>query len=109
VRVASTNLPEGGFVVLYESQDGSVSSLLANSTYLESGTHENVTIPLNTSLPEETDVIAIAHNDTDGDQQFTLADDPYLSGNDPISDEATVSVSGNATSTNTTATTTTSS
>lgn len=107
VSVASANLPDGGYVVLYESRDGTITNLLANTSYLESGTHEDLSIQLNNSLSEETDVVAIAHMDTDGNQQFTIADDQYMSGSDPVSAEATIQVSGNATTTTTTNGTTT--
>lgn len=66
VVVNESTLPEGGFLVVY-TQDGSV---LGNSTYLEPGAHENVTVPLNETPNRSQVLIAVPHRDTDDDQQF---------------------------------------
>lgn len=106
VRASEVNLPEGGFIVLYESRDGTIGNWLGNSSYIESGTQENVTIQVNDTLSEETDVIAIAHQDSDDNQQFGPADDAYMGSDGPVTQQVTIQAAGNETNTTTTTTTT---
>ncbi|UPV76603.1 hypothetical protein M0R89_18900 (plasmid) [Halorussus limi] len=113
VTVNQTNLSAGGYVVVF-AQNGTV---LGNTSYLEPGTHENLTIPLDTGINASQVVIAAPHLDTDGDQTFgfnatnaqqvgveNATDRPYLQENGlPISQVAFVIV-GNETRRGTTTT-----
>ena len=122
VVVNESTLPEGGFLVVY-AQDGSI---LGNSTYLESGTYENVTVELTESPNRSQVLIAIPHRDTDDDQQFefnesvaeqaarstatpdasdaaSLTDLPYTEDQLPVSAVAFVTLSGGDSSRATTA------
>jgi hypothetical protein len=66
VVVDEANLTEGGFLVVF-AQNGTA---LGNSSYLEPGTYENVTVSLDTQLGESQVVIAAPHRDTDDNRQF---------------------------------------
>jgi hypothetical protein len=66
VVVREANLSEGGFVVLY-SQGGTV---LGNSSYLDAGTSENVTVGLDEPLNGSQLAVAVPHMDTNGNQTF---------------------------------------
>ncbi|WP_162224258.1 DUF7282 domain-containing protein [Halorussus salinus] len=66
VVVDEANLSDGGYLAIF-AQNG---TLLGNSSYLEPGTYENVTVPLNTEINGSQVVIAAPHVDTDGDRQF---------------------------------------
>lgn len=94
VDVAGTYLSEGGFVVLHEASSGDV---IANSDYLDPGFHGNtgsISIVLNSQLSDTTDVVAMPHRDTDGNQiyGFPTTDDPYLRGSAPVTDTASVAI-----------------
>lgn len=110
VVVNATNVSEGGFVAIF-AQNG---TLLGNSSYLESGDHENVTVSLNTSIGRSQVLVAVPHQDTNDNQQFdfnataarqaattaqnasnvSVTDGPYTSGRLPVSAVAFVTVSG---------------
>lgn len=107
VVVNETNLSDGGFLVILD--DGGM--MLGNSSYLESGVHENVTVELNTTLEDSGVVVAVPHQDTNDNRTFdynaTLAqeigaenatDGPYLENGVPGGSTAYVTV-GNETST----------
>lgn len=70
VTIANATLPQGGFVVVYDANV----SVLGNSSYLSPGNHTNVTVtlatPLNLSANESREMLAVTHQDTDGDQKF---------------------------------------
>jgi hypothetical protein len=112
VTVDSATLPEGGFVVIHRSDDGSPGEVIGNSTYLEPGTHEDVVVELDVTLDESAELIAMAHQDTNDNQEYEFpdADEPYTVDGSPVVDSANVSVDdGTATGTATGTTTTTSS
>ncbi|MDG5758438.1 DUF4179 domain-containing protein [Natronococcus sp. A-GB1] len=93
VTIDEVTLSDGGFVVITGAGDES----LAVSTYLEDGTHENLTVE---SEENETDLVgqltATVHQDTTGDETFTYyetegeEDQPYLDDGYPVSDTASV-------------------
>ncbi|QSX00657.1 DUF7282 domain-containing protein [Haloterrigena alkaliphila] len=94
VDVAEVTLSEGGFVVVTDS-DGEP---LAVSDYLESGTHENVTVERGEDGAELTgQLTATVHQDSDGDESYDYADSdgeddrPYLEDGKPVAATATVS------------------
>ncbi|WP_158059346.1 DUF7282 domain-containing protein [Halorussus halophilus] len=110
VVVNATNVSEGGFVVIF-AQNG---TLLGNSTYLEPGDHENVTVTLNTSIGRSQVLVAVPHQDTNDNQRFdfnataarqaattaqnasnvSVTDGPYVRGRLPVSAVSFVTVSG---------------
>ena len=99
VVVNETNLSDGGFVAVFD-QDG---ELLGNSSYLEPGEYENVTIELNATIDREQVLVATPHMDTNGNETFDFnateaeqvgpanaTDGPYLENDVPVSDVAFV-------------------
>ena len=75
VTVRSVTLPDGGFVAVHgenylppnnETQD----SLRGVSGYLTPGTHENVTVPLESNLSENATLLAAPYQDTNRNQTF---------------------------------------
>ncbi|MFC4540660.1 CARDB domain-containing protein [Halosolutus amylolyticus] len=93
VEIAEVSLSDGGFVVI---TDGGEEPLVV-SEYLESGTHENVTIERAEGGPELVgQMTATVHRDTDDDETYTYGesdgeeDRPYLADGFPVSDTATV-------------------
>jgi len=112
VVVERANLSSGGYVVVF-TQNGTV---LGNTSYLEPGAHENVTVTLNATIGSSQVLIATPHLDTDDDREFDFnatraqevgavnaTDRPYLQSNGlPVSAVAFVTVE-NETSRRTTA------
>lgn len=113
VVVNETTLSEGGFVVIY-AENGTV---LGNSSYLEPGEHENVTVELDAELEDTQVLVGVAHMDTNDDERFdfnvseaeaaeTTAEDtteettsetevtdgPYLEDGLPVTDVAYVAI-----------------
>jgi hypothetical protein len=98
--VSEANLSAGGYVVVF-AQNGTV---LGNTSYLEPGTHENLTVNLTTPLSRSQVVIAAPHLDTNDNQTFDFnatqaqqagaenaTDRPYLQANGlPVSSVAFV-------------------
>ncbi|NEU58137.1 hypothetical protein [Halorussus sp. MSC15.2] len=66
VTVAEVNLSAGGYVVVF-AQNGTV---LGNTTYLEPGTHENLTVSLEMPIGRSQVLIATPHLDTNENQTF---------------------------------------
>jgi len=84
LNVDSVSLSKGGFVAVYESPDRGQErgELLGRTSYLEPGTHNNIVIPLFVDLNSTTDVQIVAHQDTNGNEQFDFqegvqVDRPY--------------------------------
>ncbi|PCR89898.1 DUF7282 domain-containing protein [Natrinema ejinorense] len=123
VVVNDTSLPEGGFAVIHAaapadgdnatedevvtnvSEEYDPGEVLGNSTFLEPGDHENVTVELNESLEESQVLIAMAHQDTNDNQtyEFPEADDPYVTDGEPVIDDALITLEETADGTNETA------
>ncbi|MWG36615.1 hypothetical protein GQS65_19340 [Halomarina oriensis] len=93
-------LPEGGYVVIHSGRyvfDGRPDPL-GVSTYLDAGTHRNVTVHLSPGRfsPGATGRIAAVLYHDDGDEQFTRFDEgedvdrPYTVGGEPVEETATV-------------------
>ncbi|WP_276302409.1 DUF7282 domain-containing protein [Halorussus lipolyticus] len=66
VVVSEANLSEGGYVVVF-AQNGTA---LGNSSYLEPGSYENLTVNLTTSLSRSQVLIATPHLDTNDNRTF---------------------------------------
>ncbi|WP_049941876.1 DUF7282 domain-containing protein [Haloterrigena turkmenica] len=109
VTVNNTTLPEGGFAVIHAaapvdgdenetvtnlSEEYETGAVLGNSTYLDPGENENVTVELNESLNESQVLIAMAHQDTNDNEtyEFPEADDPYTSDDEPVTDDAMITL-----------------
>ncbi|MFU8867972.1 CARDB domain-containing protein [Natronococcus sp.] len=95
VTVDEVTLSDGGFVVITDGDD----EPLAVSSYLEDGTHENVTVESEENGTDLTgQLTATVHQDTTDDETFEYyetdgeEDRPYLEDGYPVSDTASVTV-----------------
>ena len=91
VIVDSVTVPEGGFVVIHETEGleegDAVGSVIGVSSYLGPGTHEDVPVTMGNELDTtEVEVTAMAHMDTNGNEVYDFGtsdgavDGPYLTG-----------------------------
>ncbi|USZ67114.1 hypothetical protein NGM10_10270 [Halorussus salilacus] len=103
VVIESATLPEGGFVTIHDEtllEGDALGSVVGVSTYLEAGTHEDVTITLGRPLAETQTVIAMPHYDDNENQVYDFiisgggVDAPYTSDGEAVVDDATVTVDG---------------
>ncbi len=102
VVVDEVTMASGGFVVIHDSSlvGEVIGSVIGVSEYLEEGTHENVEITLDEPLEEDETLIAMAHRDTNNNQEFDFvesdgADDgPYEVAGELVTDDAVVTVDG---------------
>lgn len=105
VTVASVTLPEGGFVTIHDDtlNDGdAVGSVVGTSQFLEAGTHEDVMVMVNATGSGNITLIAMPHQDTNGNQQYDFVtsdgqdDGPYTEtvGGGAVTDDAQVDMSG---------------
>ena len=101
VTVDSVTLPEGGYVTIHDASvtEGNVlGSVAGTSTYLEPGTHDNVTVSLTDEASDGT-YVAMAHQETDGDRTYSFVssngetDGPYTADGSPVIAQANLSVS----------------
>ena len=80
-------LPDGGFAVV-EDADGDI---IGTSDYVEGGIVNGVTVELDATVEEDTDVLVVMYND-DGDEAFDdSVDTPYERGEELVSDDAVLS------------------
>ncbi|WP_257297669.1 PGF-CTERM sorting domain-containing protein [Haloarchaeobius sp. FL176] len=102
VTVDEVTMAEGGFVTIHDASvtEGNVfGSVLGTSTYLEAGTHEDVTITLDDRVSEDATLVAMAHRDTDGDRSYSFVasngetDGPYTADGSAVVDTAAITVS----------------
>ncbi|WP_425492907.1 DUF7282 domain-containing protein [Natrinema amylolyticum] len=102
VVVDEVTLPDGGFVTIHDSSlgDGAVlGSVVGSSAYLESGTHEDVTVYLEKPISEDDTLFAMPHTDSDEDRVYSFvssngeADGPYTADGDIVMESAEVTVS----------------
>jgi len=93
VLVDSVTLPDGGYVVIHESDGGAPGPVLGNSSYLSAGTSTDVAVTLDSPISEDQELIAMAHTD-DGDQQYEFpnADGPYTTNGSPVIDAALITI-----------------
>jgi PGF-CTERM protein len=102
VNVASATLSQGGFVTIHDGAllDGAaLESVRGTSSYLEAGSHENISVTLDEPYSESGSIIAMPHTDTDDDETYDFvtsegeADGPYTtSGGDIVLDPASLTV-----------------
>lgn len=90
--LGAVELSEGGFVAVYANS--SSGELLGASEYLEGGQrHDNVTVSYSQSLSDGSDVVAVAHYDTNGNEAFDYAssgrseDVPYATSSEGIAQQ----------------------
>ena len=96
VTVDSASLSDGGFVVIHDGTllDGEVAgSVVGNSDYLESGSHEDIEISVE-AQEEDFTAIAMPHLDTNGNEEYDFpdADGPYTENGSAVTDAANVTV-----------------
>ncbi len=105
VTVDSVTLQDGGFVTIHGPSlaDGeALASVLGTSEYLGPGTHENVTVTLDSVPTTDGAMFAMPHYDTNDNQQYDFvtsegaADGPYTAGGNIVFEPATVTVPGQA-------------
>lgn len=102
VTVRSVTLSEGGFVAVQNESGAAPDGVRGHSTYLEPGSHRNVTVRLDEPLSETRTLTAQAYTDTNGDQRFQYdssggtKDTPYRTKDGSLTgtDAATVRVPG---------------
>lgn len=97
VLVQRVRLNDGGFVEVTNANGFSI----GNSTYLEPGTHENVTVRLDDPIATNQTLTAFALRDVNDNQQFdgvgtgNESEQPYtLANGSAVTDEAFVNVTG---------------
>jgi len=102
VVVDSVTMAEGGFVAIHDAslnEGETLASVVGSSTYLEAGTHHNVTVHLDEPLSEDATLVAMPHKDTNGDHAYEFVssqgetDGPYTEGEDIVLESANVTVS----------------
>jgi PGF-CTERM protein len=102
VVVENVTLPEGGFVTIHDASvaEGNVlGSVVGSSSYLDAGTHENVTVHLDEPLRESGALVAMPHFDTDGDRVYDFVadngetDGPYTANGSAVVSQANVTAS----------------
>lgn len=102
VTVDSVTVPASGYVVVHgaEITEGVVvESIVGTSSYLDAGTHRNVTVRLDEPLNESRQLVAVVYRDSNDNQEFDFvasgrtADGPYTSrGGEAVSDFARIAV-----------------
>ncbi|TGC10635.1 DUF7282 domain-containing protein [Methanolobus halotolerans] len=99
VVVDSVSLPDGGYVVIHASENGSAGDVIGHSQYMETGNHSDVEIRLDAPIETDQEVIAMTHmDDGDGVYQFPGPDVPYTSDNVPVTDSAMITVENGSSS-----------
>ena len=92
VMVNSTTLPQTGFLVVYNA---TLAEPLGNSSSLQSGTQQNVSVMLNQSLTQNTTILVAAFQDTNNNSQFDFGtDEVFMSNGQPVIQSAMVNVTG---------------
>jgi len=101
VTVDAVTLPNGGYVTIHDASvtEGNVlGSVAGTSTYLEPGTHENVTVSLTDAASDGT-YVAMAHQETNGDRTYSFVssngqtDGPYTADSGAVIAQANLTVS----------------
>ncbi|WP_276272921.1 DUF7282 domain-containing protein [Haloarcula litorea] len=99
VTVDSVTLSEGGFVAIH--LNNASGDVIGASEYLESGTHEDVEITLDSTRSEDFTAVAMPHLDTDGDETYDFPDNdgPYTANGSAVTDDAAITVIDDTTET----------
>ncbi|MFD1589252.1 BGTF surface domain-containing protein [Halorientalis brevis] len=77
VTVDSVTMSEGGYVVIH--QGDASGDVIGNTEYLSAGEHNDVSVSLDSDLASNQTLVAMAHMDTNDNQEFEFpdADGPY--------------------------------
>ncbi|MFC7196061.1 PGF-CTERM sorting domain-containing protein [Halosimplex aquaticum] len=77
VVVDSVNLSDGGFVSVHTGSQ--LGPTVGSTDYLEAGQHSGLEVALDEAVSEDATLYVVAHQDTNGNQQFDFPaeDDPY--------------------------------
>ena len=106
VVVESAYVPEGGFVTIHDGtvlEGDTFDSVRGTSAYLEAGYHTDVVVTLDTPIENDSTVIAMPHQDSDGDENYTFvesngsADGPYTENGSAVTDAGDLTVSASVT------------
>lgn len=107
VTVASTNLTEGGFVVIHDANltegTGAVPSAIGASAFLPAGTNENITITLERPVTGNETLIAMAHQDTNNNEAYDFVtssgqtDAAYRINGSAVTDSASITTQSGGT------------
>ena len=75
VTIDSVGLSDGGFIAVRNPSGAT----LGSSSYLEAGTHSDVTVELDQAVSEDATLSIVAHTDSNDNKEFEfpIADDPY--------------------------------
>ncbi|WP_430506125.1 DUF7282 domain-containing protein [Haloparvum sp. PAK95] len=101
VVVEDVDLSEGGFVTIHDAslKEGAVlESVVGTSKYLEAGHHEEVVVTLDEPIQETNQLLAMAHQDTNDNQEYDFvdsggeADGPYTANGNIVMTQATAQV-----------------
>jgi PGF-CTERM protein len=94
VIVQNANFSAGGFVAIHLSDDGAPGDVVGASGYLDANTDNRVAIVLDEPISENQELIAMAHEDTNGNEAYDFpdADGPYTDdAGDAVVDAAQIS------------------
>lgn len=92
VMVNSTTLPQTGFLVAYNK---TLSAPLGNSSSIQAGSQQNVSVMLDQPLTQNTTVLVAAFEDTNNNSQFDFGtDEVFMSNGQPVIQSAMVNVTG---------------
>jgi flagellar protein FlaJ len=80
--IQKVSLSDGGYIAIYD-EDGVEGELLGRTEYLPPGTHSGLVIPVNQEIKDEQLVRIVAHQETNGNEQFEYAG-PYSSGEQAV-------------------------
>lgn len=81
MTIEAVNLKESGYVVIHEDAKGSPGKVIGNSTALQAGTYNNLSINLTRAAKEGEVLYAMLHSD-DGDGTYGFPDEDF-----PIKDD----------------------
>ena len=76
-ELGEVSLSDGGFLAVYDAEDGIDGTLYGHTAYLPPGTHTDVVVPLFEEITEDQSVRLVVHRDTNNNQQFDFQQ-PYL-------------------------------
>ena len=106
VTIQSVTVPQGGFVVVHNQSylrgGDPTETSIGYSQYLSAGTHRNVSITLLESIPHDQQLVAIPARDTDDNQSYDyirtdgFQDVGYTDGGEVVTDRASVTITGAA-------------
>jgi len=74
VEIDSVTLSEGGFVAIQNETGANPDAVRGHSEYLGPGTHEGVTVELDTPVDEDTELTAQPYLDTNADRRSTYVE-----------------------------------